>query len=199
MCPSAPRVCSEPGGQKQVLSLSLDRITSYVLCGQNLYLLILYEHAQYFPGWEAQPFHCHDDVIRWKHFPPYWPFVRGIHRSPVNFLHKGQRRETLIFSLIRTWINGWLNNCGAGGLRRHCAHYDVTVMVIIAFVEHSGDNDYLRTGDPTHSNAGMMTSSNGNIFRVTGPLCGKFTGLRWIPRTKAIDAELWCFVWSASE
>ena len=43
----------------------------------------------------------------------------------------------------------------------------------------------------------MMTSSNGNIFRVTGPLCGEFTGPRWIPRTKASDAELWCFLWSA--
>ena len=39
----------------------------------------------------------------------------------------------------------------------------------------------------------MMTSSNGSIFRVTGPLCGEFTGPRWIPRTKASDAELWCF------
>ena len=45
----------------------------------------------------------------------------------------------------------------------------------------------------------MMTSSNGNIFRVTGHLCGEFTGPRWIPHTKASDAELWCFVWSASE
>ena len=45
----------------------------------------------------------------------------------------------------------------------------------------------------------MMTSSNGNIFRVTGPLCGESTGHRWIPRTKASDAELWCFLWSASE
>ena len=27
----------------------------------------------------------------------------------------------------------------------------------------------------------MMTSSNGNIFRVTGHLCGEFTGPRWIP------------------
>ena len=36
----------------------------------------------------------------------------------------------------------------------------------------------------------MMTSSNGNIFRVTGHLCGEFTGLRWIPRTKASDAVL---------
>ena len=45
----------------------------------------------------------HDDVIKWKHFPRYWPFVRGIHRS------------------------------------------------------------------------------------------------RWIPRTKASDAELWCFIWSTPE
>ena len=43
----------------------------------------------------------------------------------------------------------------------------------------------------------MMTSSNGNIFRVTGLLCGKFTGHRWIPHIKARDAELWCFLWSA--
>ena len=35
-----------------------------------------------------------------------------------------------------------------------------------------------------------MKSSNGNIFRVTGSLCGEFTGHRWIPLTKASDAEL---------
>ena len=39
----------------------------------------------------------------------------------------------------------------------------------------------------------MMTSSNGNIFCVTALLCGEFTGDRWIPRTKASYAELWCF------
>ena len=39
----------------------------------------------------------------------------------------------------------------------------------------------------------MMTSSNGNIFRVTGPLWGEFTGHRWIPRTTASDAEFWYF------
>ena len=39
----------------------------------------------------------------------------------------------------------------------------------------------------------MMTSSNGNIFRVSGHFCGEFTGHRWIPRTKACDAELWFF------
>ena len=45
----------------------------------------------------------------------------------------------------------------------------------------------------------MMTSSNGNVFRVTGSLCGEFAGYRWILRTIASDAELWCFLWSAPE
>ena len=45
----------------------------------------------------------------------------------------------------------------------------------------------------------MMTSSNGNISRITDPLCGEFTGDRWITRTKASDAELWCFRWSVAE
>ena len=43
----------------------------------------------------------------------------------------------------------------------------------------------------------MLTLSNGNTFRVTGPLCGAFTGDRWIPLKKASDAELWCFLWTA--
>ena len=65
------------------------------------------------------------------------------------------------------------NHRDAGDSRRHCAHYDVTVIIC------------------------MMTSSNGNIFCVTGPLWGEFTGHRWIPLTNASDAKLWCFLWSA--
>ena len=42
----------------------------------------------------------HDDVIKWKHFPCYWHYVRGVYRSPVNSPHKGQWRGALIFSLI---------------------------------------------------------------------------------------------------
>ena len=42
----------------------------------------------------------HDDVIKWKHFPRYWPFVRGIHWSPVNSPHKGQWRGALMFSFL---------------------------------------------------------------------------------------------------
>ena len=70
----------------------------------------------------------HDDVIKWKHFPRYWPFVRGIYRSPGNSPHKGQWHVALMFSLICAWINGWENNREAGDLRRYGAHYVVIVM-----------------------------------------------------------------------
>ena len=74
-----------------------------------------------------------DDVIKWKHFPRYWPFVRGIHRSPVNSPHKGQWRGALMFSLICAWINDWVNNGMAGNLRSHRAHCDVSVMTSFRF------------------------------------------------------------------
>ena len=44
----------------------------------------------------------------------------------------------------------------------------------------------------TSSCIGVITSPTGNISRVTGHFCGEFTGDRWIPRTKASGAELWC-------
>ena len=65
----------------------------------------------------------HDDVIKWKHFPRKWPFVWGIHRSPVNSPHKGQWRGDLMFPLICVLINGWENNREAGDLRRCRAHW----------------------------------------------------------------------------
>ena len=71
----------------------------------------------------------HDDVIKWKHFPRYWPFVRGIHRWPVDSPHKGQWRGALMFSLMCVRTNGWINSWYAGDLRRHMAHCDVTVML----------------------------------------------------------------------
>ena len=72
----------------------------------------------------------HDDVINWKHFPRYWPSVRGIHQSPVNSPRKGQCRGAFMFSLIWAWTNGWVNNpIDAGDLKHRRAHYDVTVMI----------------------------------------------------------------------
>ena len=66
----------------------------------------------------------HDDVIKWKHFPRCWPFVRKIYRLPVISPQKGQWRGALMF-FICSWINGLVNN---EDLRRHHAHYDVTLM-----------------------------------------------------------------------
>ena len=51
--------------------------------------------------------------------------------SAVDSPHKDQWREALMFSLICAWTNGWVNNCDAGDLRRHPAHYDVIVMYFI--------------------------------------------------------------------
>ena len=71
----------------------------------------------------------HEGIIKWKHFPRYWPLVRGIRPSPVNYPHKDQSRWALMFSLIYAWINGWENNREACDLRRHRTHYDVSVMI----------------------------------------------------------------------
>ena len=56
----------------------------------------------------------HDDVIKWKHIPRYWPFVQGIHWSPVNSPHKGQWCGALMFSLMcqnkrfsKQWRRWW--------------------------------------------------------------------------------------------
>ena len=87
----------------------------------------LYRNSHCIP-WTTWHEFGHDDVIKWKHFPRNWPFVREIHRSPVNFPHKGQWRGALMFSLIYAWINDWVNNREAGDLRRQHGHYDVIVM-----------------------------------------------------------------------
>ena len=86
----------------------------------------------------------HNDVIKWKHFPRYWPFVWGIHRWPVICTHKGQWRGALMFSMICAWINGSVNNSEAGDLRRRRAHYDVIVMWMYIFVD---DLNSLRASD----------------------------------------------------
>ena len=83
-------------------------------------------------------------------------------------------------------------------------HWKIPVSLISRFtfvIIHRTDSEQLWIHIITalYSERNMMTSSNGNIFRVTGPLCGEFTGLRWIPRTKVSDAELWCFLWSVPE
>ena len=66
--------------------------------------------------------------------------------SPVNSPHKGQWRGALMFSLIYTRINCWVNNGEAGDLRRHRAHYDVTVMFYDTFLNNSMQYDSNSSG-----------------------------------------------------
>ena len=93
-------------------------------------LVISDHHNLYFWwSWYTDTHIDNDDVIKWKHIPRHWPFVRVIHRSPVNSTHIGQWRGALMFSLICAWVNGWVNNREVDDLRRHRAHYNVIVMM----------------------------------------------------------------------
>ena len=78
---------------------------------------------------------CHDEAMKWKYFPCYWPYVQGIHRSPVYSSHKGQWHGALMFSLISAWTNSWVSNRDASDLRCCCTHYDVTVMCLIHHIK----------------------------------------------------------------
>ena len=50
----------------------------------------------------------HDDIIKWKYFPRYWPFVRGIHRSPVkSSAQMPVTRSFDVFFDLR--LNKWLS------------------------------------------------------------------------------------------
>ena len=66
-----------------------------------------------------------------------------------------------------------------------------SAVILTTYADHriSGWTDMTACAVPYETNIdfiyAMMTSSNGNIFRVTGPLCGEFTGHPWITRTKA--------------
>ena len=77
-------------------------------------------------NWRISTSITNDDVIKWKQFLHYWPFVRWIHRSPADSPHKGH--WALMLSLICAWTNCWANNRDVSDLRHHRYHYDVTVM-----------------------------------------------------------------------
>ena len=82
---------------------------------------------------ELSPYHS---VGQMETVPRYWPFVRGIYQSPVDFTQKGRWRGTLMFSLMCAWTNGWASNRDAGDFRRHSGHYNVTVMKLFeSFVQ----------------------------------------------------------------
>ena len=86
-------------------SLKMERINWMCMgtcCGDNLETCPLCYDVSVYGFWTKS---CnfnqfHDDVIKWKHFRCCWPFLRGIHQSPVNSPNKCQWRGALMFSLI---------------------------------------------------------------------------------------------------
>ena len=83
---------------------------------------------------------AYDHVIKWKHFPRYWPFVRGIHWSPVNSPHKGPWRGALMFSLIcalnkrlgkQSW--GWWFETPSLSLWRHWNEHQISQRLVLNF------------------------------------------------------------------
>ena len=92
----------------------------------------------------------YDDVIKWKHFPCYWSFVRRIHRWPMNSPYKSQWRGALMFSFICAWT---------GDLRRHRAHYEV-----IAMISGSWNHEYILSVWYRLNEVEMCESWHANLY-----------------------------------
>ena len=146
-----------------------------------------------------------DKMTLWRHqmrpFRRFWPFVRAVfsallalcetnHRLPVDFPHKDKRRVPLMFSFIYAWTNGWGNTPDASDLRPHRAHYICTygaalycTMTRTLWFRHITLTSHEPQCVLNHHKSAVcgkicITTPNGNIFRVIGPLWGKSTGHR---------------------
>ena len=125
----------------------------------------------------------------------YFQLIKAILKYTASHIYLKKIQNPEIYSplqlrwlILKTWL-WWIEatreelTLGSGSFSAMQAMIDTT--------------ETLKSNSTLHQNIYVITSSKGNIFRVTGPLCGEFTGHRWIPHTKASDAELWCFLWSA--
>ena len=130
---------------------------------------------------ELRRYRGHYDVIVMEP----WATLHWILETAFDYTFETDARMTLTFLIFLRSRDRFLSNYdfdrGHSLVKASCRVYQPEVATLVWTREN------------------MMTSSNGDIFRVTGHLRGEFTGPRWIPRTKASDAELWCFLWSAPE
>ena len=96
----------------------------------------------------------HDDVIKWKQYPRYWPFVREFTGHRWIPRTKPSDAELWCFLWSAPWMNGWVNTREAGDLRRHRAHYDVIFnrdkIVISFFILTFPVNADMRTIKSSH-------------------------------------------------
>ena len=130
----------------------------------------------------------------WHHqmetFSVWLAFCAG--NLPVNSPQNGQWRGTLMFSLICAWTNGWINHRDDGDMRRHPAHYDVTVMWIIC------ERWRILTGDIQlvylwHGSNVQQWSDDGMLIRIFWGVSIKCVGKRkfWPWISNHIHIKLW--------
>ena len=145
----------------------------------------------------------HDDVMTWEQSLHYWRVVREIIGHGANnaehwCLLRCRQEQTVEQALQLSLIPYHLlprmvQACREVHERKNSSHGLGFVVFCYEYV----------TADIAHIFQDLFTAwwrhQMETFFRVTGPLCGEFTGQRWIPCTKASDAELWCFLWSAPE
>ena len=181
--------------------------------GAQCHLALQWRHHEHDSLSNHQPHDCSDADQRKHQSSASLAFVRGIHRSPVNSPHrwpvtrKMSSFDDVIVWLAIFWVMAMLAPDPA--LSRKLILWRVFFLIHGNAMRTISEKLYSLHGyklaltlqDPQHNhtvvsqetNLYMMTSSNGNIFRVTGHLCGEFTGPQWIPHTKASDAELLCY------
>ena len=135
----------------------------------------------------------------------YWSlYFESIYVTAITDLHKIHTSFILYhtFILHRLSIKAFICGLSASSLTPNPRQvYIFTNVVVMCTLQYSWMDPITSVAPgnlPEHSD-NMMTSSNENIFRVTGPLCGEFTGHRRISPAKASDAVLWYFLWSALE
>ena len=125
-----------------------------------------------------------------RHLNQCWP------RSPTPY---GVTRPQWVNC---AWIEMNLSHCWTLIICKLTVYYSLTNRMPL----HNADSYHFALNAPVRASTPCMHVLNRfhdddvikwKLFRVTGPLCGEFTGHRWIPFTKASDAELWCFLWSA--
>ena len=146
---------------------------------------------------------CHDDVI---HFPRYWPFVGGIHRSPMNSPHEGHLAHVYVFFDLRlnkrlrkqSW--GWWCETPSHSPWRHCDGEDIANQSMMQRASRTNSHSSLYMSQQIFCVKMfcffcMLTSWNRKTFCITGPLWGQCTGDRWFPSQRVSNADLRYFPW----
>ena len=104
LAPTRRRICVT---QPQWVDGPLSSICQHIDIFQNYIFFPLWKQSVSIRfEWQLASMWQHDDVIEWKLFPCYWPFVRGFHRWIPHT--KASDAGPLIFSLICVWINSWV-------------------------------------------------------------------------------------------